>query len=157
MKKIKELIVLCCTVLSFSVFAENTQFIVHHAAGGPADIFARLTSVHINNKNYFVVNRPGGRGLPAILHLKDSESIMLASTVQIFVTNQLILKDKLNYDAGNDLEIIAVLGLIPNVVVCNNNKFKDFEELLQSTQSLNFAVGSPGGAEHLSTLLLLSQ
>jgi tripartite-type tricarboxylate transporter receptor subunit TctC len=157
MKKIKALATLFGMALTLSVSAQTTQFIVHHAPGGPADTVARLTVKHTPNNNYIVVNRPGGRGIPAISHIKNSNSILIASVSQIFVTNPLTFGPQLSYDPDNDLEIIAVLGVMPNVLVCNNNNFKNFKSVTDSTKSLNFAAGSHAGAEHLATLLLLSK
>jgi tripartite-type tricarboxylate transporter receptor subunit TctC len=158
MKKIKALIMLALLSLTGLISAQTTQFIVHHATGGPADILARITTSYMTGKDYTIINRPGGRGIPAISHLKNSRSIMMANVPQIFVTNPLILKDELSYDPGNDLEIIAVVAVMPNVLICNQNiDFKDFDSLKQSTKSLNFATGLPGSGEHLATELMLSQ
>jgi len=157
MKKIKALAALFGMVLTMTVSAQTTQFIVHHAPGGPADILARLTTSYIKNKNYVIINRPGGRGIPAISQLRNSKSIMMANISQIFVTNSLIFGDKLSYNPSVDLEIIAVVGAMPQVLVCHSSKnIKSIQDLVKS-KFLNFGVAGVGSSEHLATELLLGK
>jgi tripartite-type tricarboxylate transporter receptor subunit TctC len=157
MKKIKALAALFGMVLTMTVSAQTTQFIVHHAPGGPADILARLTTSYIKNKNYVIINRPGGQGILAISQLRNSKSIMMANISQIFVTNSLIFGDKLSYNPSVDLEIIAVVGAMPQVLVCHSSKnIKSIQDLVKS-KFLNFGVAGVGSSEHLATELLLGK
>lgn len=157
MKKIKVLIAMCCITLGVAATAQTTQFIVHHAPGGPADILARLTVSHMHDKNYIVTNRPGGRGIPAVSHLKNSRSIMMANISQIFVTNSLVFGNQLSYNPSVDLEIIAVAGIMPQVLTCNASKNIKSIKDLSKTKFLNFGVAGLGSSEHLATELLLER
>lgn len=136
-------------------FANELEFTVHHAPGGPSDKVSRLLSKKMPQK-YQVVNRPGAQGKIAVRHLISGNSFMVATVPQIFVTNFLQ-----NTEPGykeNDLEIISVVGTMPSILVCNTkHNFFSFKDFIKSSKSLNFGVAGYGSSEHIATEILLKQ
>jgi len=148
-------------ILSFLVFfnsysyGNDIEFTVHHGPGGPSDKVTRIL-VSDMPKRYQVVNRPGAQGKIAVRHLLNSKSIMIATVTQIFVTN-FIESDQTIYKQ-DDLEIISVVGIMPNILVCNNKLgFKTFKDFLSTEKSLSFGVAGYGSSEHLATEILFRQ
>lgn len=136
--------------------AQEIEFTVHHAPGGPSDRVTRLISQELPAKNYVVINRPGASGRIAVRHLLSRPAVMIATVPQIFVTNPIMFTD-LEYDPG-DLELLAVVGVMPNVLVCSPRlMIANIQQLKQHTGRLNFAVAGRGSNEHLATVALLAQ
>lgn len=137
--------------------AQEIEFTVHHASGGPSDRVTRLLAQELSSKQYAVVNRPGASGRIAVRHILGRPALMVATMPQIFVTNTIMFQD-LEYDPFQDLEILAVVGVMPNVLVCNDkHAFERLSQVKQSATRLNFGVGGRGSNEHLATVSLLSQ
>lgn len=140
-----------------SVQAQTIEFTVHHGPGGPSDKITRLLVKHLPAERYVVVNRPGAAGRIAIRQLLSRPSLMIATMPQIFVTNPLIFSD-LDHDPDTDLELLAVIGHMPNLLICNAKLgLRTLSDLKKLTRSLNFAVAGIGSNEHLATAALLSQ
>lgn len=136
-------------------YGNDIEFTVHHGPGGPSDKVTRVLASDMS-KRYQVVNRPGAQGRIAVRHLLNSNSIMVATVAQIFVTN-FIDSDQTFYKK-DDLEIISVVGIMPNILVCNNKLgFKTFKDFLSTEKSLSFGVAGYGSAEHLATEILFRQ
>ena len=154
----KKLLFTACMVLGVSTaWANDVEFTVHHAPGGPSDRTTRLIAQELPAKTYVVINRPGASGKIAMKQLMSRPSMMVATMPQIFVTNPLMFTD-LEYEPDRDLELIAVVGAMPNVLVCNNrHNFKTFEDMKSSIRSLNFGVAGYGSSEHIATAVLLNQ
>lgn len=133
--------------------ANEIEFTVHHAPGGPSDKITRLLSNKLSIKKLNVVNRPGAHGKIAVRHLLNSNSMMIATVPQIFVTNFLMSVEP-GYQE-DDLEIVYHIGAMPNVLVCNNKLgFKTYKDFLATDKSLNFGVAGYGSSEHLATEFL---
>lgn len=141
-------------ILSINVaMASELEFTVHHAPGGPSDKITRLLSTKFPSQKYKVVNRPGAQGKLAVRHIIGTNSMMVATVPQILVTNFLMPVDP-GYKE-DDLELIYVVGAMPNVLVCNNKLgFKTYKDFLRTTKSLNFGVAGYGSSEHLATEFL---
>lgn len=140
-----------------SVQAQTIEFTVHHAPGGPSDRITRLLANELPVARYVVINRPGAAGRIAIRQLLSRPSLMVATMPQIFVTNPMIFTD-LDYDPDTDLELIAVVAYMSNVLVCNSTLgFRVLDDLKNTTKSLNFGVAGIGSNEHLATAALLGQ
>lgn len=150
----KHILLILLTSLSTS-YASEVEFTVHHAPGGPSDKITRLISQE-SSKKYLVVNRPGAQGKIAVRHLLNSNSMMIATMPQIFATNFMM-----SVEPGyreDELEILAIVGVMPNLLVCNNkHNFKNFKDFVNTSKSLNFGVAGYGSSEHLATEVLLKQ
>lgn len=131
-----------------------TEFTVHHAPGGPSDKTTRILHKYLPANQYVVVNRPGGQGKIAINHITNSDSLMLATMAQIYVTNKM---NGLEYDPNSDLKVIASIGVMPSVLVCRSNLMvTSIPDIIKSKQ-LSFAVAGYGSNEHLATEVLFNK
>ena len=121
MKLLKILVaisVLCGTL----AHAQNIEFTVHAAPGGPSDTVSRIIAKSLDDKNIVVVNRPGAGGRIAMRQVMNGNSMILATMSQIFVANTMIAGEKLEYDPEKDLELIGLVAAMPNVLICNKAK-----------------------------------
>ena len=138
-------------------WANDVEFTVHHAPGGPSDRTTRLIAQELPRNNYVVINRPGASGKIAMKQLMSRPAMMVATMPQIFVTNPLMFTD-LEYNPERDLELVAVIGAMPSVLVCNNkHNFKTFEDVKNHPRPLTFGFAGYGSSEHIATAVLLSQ
>lgn len=147
------------SILFFLNFAQAqpVEFTVMHSPGGVSDIVTRYITKNLPDKNYIIVNRPGASGKIAMNHLMSEKTFMLATTVQVFVTNPLNFND-LNYDPKTDLDVLATIGVMPSALVCNKNTgIESYQDFLNTKKSLTFAVGGYGSSEHIATEVLLSR
>jgi len=144
-------------ITTTTIASSDIEFTVHHGPGGPSDRSTRLLAQELPSNRYLVVNRPGASGKIAMRQLMSKPSMMIATMPQIFVTNTLMFND-LEYNPEQDLELVAVVGAMPNVLVCNNKQgFKTFADFKNTTKSLNFGVAGYGSSEHIATAVLLNQ
>lgn len=136
------------------VSAESSiEFTVMHGPGGVSDITTRHLANSLD-QNYNVVNRPGGSGRIALTHLLSEKTIMLATMIQVYVTNPLNFNN-LGYDPFSDLQILSVVGVMPSALVCNKKTgLKKFEDFLTTNKKLTFGIGGYGSSEHLATATL---
>ena len=156
MKLLKILVaisILCGTV----VHAQNIEFTVHAAPGGPSDTVTRIIAKSLDDKNIVVVNRPGAGGRIAIRQVMNGNSMILATMSQIFVANTIIAGEKLEYDPEKDLELIGLVAAMPNVLICNKAKNIVSVTDLDRVNGLNFGVAGYGSSEHLSTEVLFKK
>jgi tripartite-type tricarboxylate transporter receptor subunit TctC len=150
MKKL--LAILLASVITSTAIASNqTELTVHHATGGPSDRITRLIAKHLPEQDYMVNNRPGAAGRIAVKHVLGGNAILTATVSQIYVTNPLMFKD-LEYNPTNDLEIIATVATLPNLLICNaKHGFSNFQDFAKSTKSLSFAINGYGSSEHIAS------
>jgi tripartite-type tricarboxylate transporter receptor subunit TctC len=131
------------------------EFTVHHAPGGPSDRATRIIAAHLP-AHYYVVNRPGAMGQIAVKSLVSKPSIMLATMPQIYAANQLLSNS--TYSAERDLELVAVVAVMPQLVVCRADlKIANVAQLINYNRRLTWAVAAWGSSEHLATAVLLSK
>jgi len=156
MKLLKILVaisVLCGTL----AHAQNIEFTVHAAPGGPSDTVSRIIAKSLDDKNIVVVNRPGAGGRIAMRQVMNGNSMILATMSQIFVANTMIAGEKLEYDPEKDLELIGLVAAMPNVLICNKAKNITSVADLDRVTDLNFGVAGYGSSEHLSTEVLFKK
>ncbi len=134
------------------ISAHAVEFTVHHAPGGPSDRIARLITKNLPaSAGYIVQNRPGGAGRIAVKHVLQGNSVLMATVPQIYVTNPMMFKD-LEYNPDTDLEILAVVAVLPNLLICNSKLgIKTFDDFLSTTKSLSFAINGYGSSEHIAS------
>lgn len=144
-------------VWSPSSHATPTEFIVTYTPGGPTDRLTRTLAESMPPGRYQIVYHTGASGRIGVRNLLTKPSLMVATMSQIFVTNRLMFTD-LEYDPDRDLEVMAVVAAMPNVLICNKGtNFKTVDDIRQSSRSLNFAASGLGGNDHIATVLLLKQ
>lgn len=145
-------------VISSNVFANIIELTVHHAPGGPSDSITRFIAKDLPPTDYIVQNRPGAQGRIAMRQVLKGDSVITATMPQIYVTNPLNFKD-LEYSPARDLEILATVATMPNLLGCKSSLgFKTLDSLLKyEGKPLSFAVNGYGSAEHIATEALMSK
>lgn len=137
--------------------AHAVEITVHHAPGGPSDKIARYLHKSLDSKGYLVVNRPGAAGRPAVKHVMSSNSVLVATVAQIYVSNPITFKD-LDYNPNTDLDILAVVAQMPNMLTCRAQLgFTTLSDVINTTKSLNFGVNGYGSSEHIATEALFKK
>ena len=137
--------------------ASPIEFIVTYTPGGPTDRLTRTVAESLPQGRYQIVYHTGAASRIGVRNLLNKPSLMVATMSQIFVTNRLMFAD-LEYDPDRDLEVLAVVAVMPNVLICNSRtNFKTLDDVRQSTRSLNFAASGLGANDHIATALLLKQ
>ena len=139
---------------SISALAKDTEFTIMHGPGGVSDIVSRFVASEMAG-NYLPVNRPGGGGLPAISHMVREDTMMIATMVQVFVTNPINHKT-LNYSPNDDIAVLATIGIMPSALVCNiKTGFKSYADFQNSKKKVSLGFGGYGSSEHIATEVLL--
>lgn len=145
---------LVIALMAVTLYSYAMEFTVHHAPGGPSDRATRAIAKYLPSE-YVVVNRPGAGGRIAVRHLIKNNSMMVATTSQIFVTNMLSNQD-VGYSPLRDLSIIGNVAIMPNVLVCRSELgYKTLSDI--GNKSLNFAVAGYGSSEHIATETLFTR
>jgi tripartite-type tricarboxylate transporter receptor subunit TctC len=143
----KKLFLILMYIIASSVNA--VELTVHHAPGGPSDKITRLIAKNL--PTYTIQNRPGAAGRIAVKHILQGNSVLTATIPQIYVTNPLMFPD-LEYDPETDLEIVGVVGIMTNLLICNSkSEIKNFKDLLTTTRSLSFATSGYGSSDHIAS------
>lgn len=141
---------------------KNVTVIVPFSAGGTADIFARMTAQHLQEKlgKPFIVENIGGAGsIIGVNKLSksapDGYTIGLPSTSGLAI-NPSLYGDKLPYKPEKELTPIAQVSMVPNALVVNPDKIKarSVPELIAylkaNPDKVTFGSAGPGTSQHLA-------
>jgi tripartite-type tricarboxylate transporter receptor subunit TctC len=143
------------------------RLVVPFPPGGSTDIVARLVAAKMGEgigKTVVVENKPGAAGnvgtSEAAKALPDGYTLLfhIATTA---VINPLVMKN-LTYDPLKDLQPVAMIAKIPNVLIVNKDvPAKNLKELIAWIKAnpgkLNYGSSGTGGAMHLSGELFKKQ
>ncbi|HET8748517.1 MAG TPA: tripartite tricarboxylate transporter substrate binding protein [Ramlibacter sp.] len=151
---------------SQSLPTQPVRIIVGFAPGGGTDILARVigqklqemwkTSVIVENKAGasgtiaadYVAKQPGDG---TVLHMAHINSHALMPNLM-----------KLNYDAERDFQPIAMVGVTPNLLICNAQQpAKTVKELVAYCKAnagkVSFGSAGPGSAQHMALEMFMLQ
>ena len=145
--------------------ARPVKLIVNLAAGGPADLMARVFAEHLHGRvgqPVVVESLPGANGLIGAQALARAEpdGHTLLFTVENVVTINPLVQDKLPFDPRTELDPFSLVGTFEQVLVVNPDKnLRTLPELVSKARSqpLTYAsagIGSPG---HLAFLAFAQQ
>ena len=134
------------------------RIVSSYAAGGTADILARIVADHLSTalkQQFFVETRAGAGGQIAVRSVMESEPDgynFVLSSVSHLVLHPMTRADA-TYDPIKDLTNIAFVGGSPVVLSVNSGKsgiktLKDFIER-GKTQSMNYSSSGLGTMGHL--------
>ena len=144
-------------IMCLHLSANAIEFTVMHGPGGVSDITTRFLSEQMGSNEYQVVNRPGAGGRIALRHMQQENTMLLATMVQVFVTNPINFKD-LEHVPDRDFTVLATIATMPSVLVCNKktniNTYKDFQD---NKKPLTFGVAGYGSSEHIATEILIKK
>ncbi|WP_283812121.1 Bug family tripartite tricarboxylate transporter substrate binding protein [Bradyrhizobium archetypum] len=142
--------------------SRQVSVIVPFAAGGTADIFARMVANHLQAKlgKPFVVENVGGAGsIVGVTRLArsaaDGLTLGLASTSALAI-NPSLYGPKLSYQPDKDLRPIMQISVVPNVLVVNPDKIKartvpDLIAYLKANpDKVSFGSAGVGTSQHLA-------
>src|SRR6202166_3640431 len=100
------------------------RLVVPCAAGGPADLLARVIADEMSKdfgQQVFVDNRPGANTIigAELVAKADPDGYTLLMAIDGTLVMNPFLYSKLSYDAGKDFVPIALLANVPSVLVAN--------------------------------------
>jgi tripartite-type tricarboxylate transporter receptor subunit TctC len=142
------------------------RILVGFAPGGGTDILARVIGQKLAEMwktQVIVENRAGASGTIAadlaakspgdgtVLHMAHINSHAIVPGLQ-----------KLNYDAEKDFQPIAMVGVTPNLLICNESQpaktVKDLVELCKKNPGkVSFGSAGNGSAQHLALEMFMLQ
>jgi len=144
--------------------SKPVKIIVPFAAGGPADIYARVIGEKLQaamGQPFVIEDRPGGGaliGTDAVAKSAPDGYTVLMTTDATFSINP-HLYAKLPFDTQKDFVPVTMLVLLQQLLVANSNlSFNNLEELIQAAKakpgSINYASYGSGSQPHLSGEML---
>ncbi len=144
---------------AFDYPTRPVRVIVGYAAGGSADIIARLISQWLSDElgqTFLVEDRPGAGtniGTEAVVKaLPDGYTLLLVSAANAINAT---LYEHLNFNVIRDIEPVASLGREPNIMTVHPSvpaqTFKEFVAYARANPGkVTMASGGVGAASHLS-------
>ena len=145
-------------VLAQGVTGKTVRIVVPNAAGGPADVLARLLAEQIaraQGPTMMIENRPGASsviGTEAVARATpDGNTILMQGNT--FVINA-ILRPSVTYNPLTSFEPICLLANLPLVLVVNSSSaFHSLADFLAAARArpgeLTFASFGPGTPNHI--------
>lgn len=141
---------------------KTITLVVSYAAGGGADLMARLIAPKLAEalgQTVVVDNKPGASGQIAAAQVARAtpDGTQLLLDASSFAVNPALFP-KLPYDSDKAFTPLAVLALYPNVLVCTPGfEAKTVKDLIKMAKakpgSLSYASSGNGSAQHLAGAL----
>jgi tripartite-type tricarboxylate transporter receptor subunit TctC len=138
------------------------SLVVSYAAGGGADLMARLIAPRLAEalgQTVLVENKPGASGQIAAAQIARAapDGTQLLFDASSFAVNPALFP-KLPYDSDKAFTPLAVLALFPNVLVCTPSfEAKSVKELIKMAKAkpggIAYASSGNGSAQHLAGAL----
>lgn len=135
------------------------RIVVGFAPGGGTDILARVIGQKLGaiwNTQVIVENRAGAAGTIAADYVAkqpaDGHTLLMAHINSQAIAPALM---KLSYNAETDFQPIALVGVTPNLLICNQSQpaktVKDLVELCRANPGkISFGSAGNGSAQHLA-------
>ena len=135
------------------------RIIVGFAPGGGTDILSRVIGQKLAemwNTQVIVENKAGVSGTLAADYVAkqpgDGHTLLMAHVNSHAITPAL---QKVNYDPARDFRAIALVGVTPNLLICNENQpaktVKDLVALCRANPGgVSFGSAGTGSAQHLA-------
>ncbi len=135
------------------------RIVVGFAPGGGTDILARVMGQKLGamwNTTIIVENKAGAAGTIAADYAAkqsgDGTTLFMAHINSQAIAPALM---KLNYNADTDFQPIALVGVTPNLLICNEQQaartVKDLVELCKKNPGkISFGSAGNGSAQHLA-------
>ena len=135
------------------------RIIVGFAPGGGTDILARVIGQKLGDlwkTQVIVENKAGASGTIAADYVAkqpgDGNTLLMAHINSQAITPNL---QKVNYDPAKDFQPIVLVGVTPNLLICNESQpaktVKDVVELCRAKPGqISFGSAGTGSAQHLA-------
>ena len=141
---------------------KTITLVVSYAAGGGADLMARLIAPRLAEalgQTVVVDNKPGASGQIAASQVARAtpDGTQLLLDASSFAVNPSLFP-KLPYDSDKAFTPLAVLALFPNVLVCSPQfEAKNVQDLIKMAKAkpgqISYASSGNGSAQHLAGAL----
>lgn len=141
---------------------KTITLVVSYAAGGGADLMARLIAPKLSEalgQTVVVDNKPGASGQIAAGQVARAapDGTQLLLDASSFAVNPALFP-KLPYDTDKAFTPLAVLALFPNVLVCTPGfEAKNVKDLIRMAKArpaqISYASSGNGSAQHLAGAL----
>ena len=140
--------------------AGPVRIVVGFAPGGGTDILARVVGQKLAtmwNVTVLVENKAGASGVIAADYVAkqpaDGNTLLMAHINSHAIAPALI--PKMNYNAVTDFSPISMVGITPNLLICNEKQtartVKDVVELCKKNPGqISFGSAGNGSAQHLA-------
>jgi tripartite-type tricarboxylate transporter receptor subunit TctC len=140
--------------------AGPVRIVVGFAPGGGTDILARVVGQKLAtmwNLTVLVENKAGASGVIAADYVAkqpaDGNTLLMAHINSHAIAPALIAK--MNYNAVTDFSPISMVGITPNLLICNEKQsartVKDLVELCKKNPGqISFGSAGNGSAQHLA-------
>ena len=140
--------------------AGPVRIVVGFAPGGGTDILARVVGQKLAtmwNVTVLVENKAGASGVIAADYVAkqpaDGNTLLMAHINSHAIAPALIAK--MNYNAVTDFSPISMVGITPNLLICNEKQtartVKDVVELCKKNPGqISFGSAGNGSAQHLA-------
>ena len=147
--------------------AGPVRIIVGFPPGGGTDILARVLAPHLQaawKTNVLIENRAGAAGVLAADYVAkqtpDGNTILMAHINSHAIAPA--LQPKLTYNAETDFAPISLVGVTPNLLICNQDQpaktVKDLVALCRAKPGhVTFGSSGPASAQHLALELFKHQ
>ena len=135
------------------------RIIVGFAPGGGTDILARVIGQKLGDMwktQVIIENKAGASGTIAADYVSkqpgDGNTLLMAHINSQAITPAL---QKVNYDPAKDFQPIVLVGVTPNLLICNESQpaktVKDLVELCRAKPGqISFGSAGTGSAQHLA-------
>lgn len=134
-------------------------FINPYAAGGPADILARIVAKQMSDElgqSIIIQSKPGGGasiGAEYVARAKPDGYTVLFGTAAAHIVTPLM--QKVQYDGLKDFTFVGMVGNIPNVLtVAADSGLKSVDELIKNSkenpEKYSYASAGNGSSPHLT-------
>ncbi len=135
------------------------RIVVGFAPGGGTDILARVVGQKLGElwkTQVIVENKAGASGTIAADYVAkqagDGATLLMAHINSQAITPAL---QKVNYDPAKDFQPIVLVGVTPNLLICNDSQpaktVKDLVELCRANPGkISFGSAGTGSAQHLA-------
>ena len=154
--------------LAQSAYPQRTiKLIVPNAPGSSIDTIGRILSTHVgaalSPQSIIVDNKAGAAGALGLevgrAMTPDGYTLMLASSSSMTVAP--LLQKAVKYDPLKDFDLIGLVALLPNVLVCNTalpvSTIAEFIAYAKAKSgALNMASAGLGSVSHLAGVALAS-
>ena len=139
--------------------AGPVRIIVGFAPGGGTDILARVIGQKLGDlwkTQVIIENKAGASGTIAADYVAkqagDGNTLLMAHINSQAITPAL---QKVNYDAAKDFQPVVLVGVTPNLLICNENQpaktVRDLVELCRANPGgVSFGSAGTGSAQHLA-------
>src|SRR5580698_7768568 len=173
MVRLARSVLVCCLMLAAAFGAAHVsaaefparsiKLVIPYAAGGPTDMFGRMTAEYLGKdlkQPVFVENKAGAQGAigaEMVAHAEPDGYTLFGTSGSVLILNPLLYK-KLSYDPVRDFRMLALVTETP-VVLCVNPSVpaKTIAEFVayakQNPGKLNFGSSGTGSFTHLAAFI----